>query len=242
MEGIENVNPAVAGLPERVMVIRDNLVPGDPMPGGNIPSWDISLNYIPVPSPDYTPVVVPMKPLEKQFWRVVNASADTILDLQLQYDGKPQRLQVVALDGVPTGSQDGSSRGRTVSRTDILLAPAARAEFIVTGPATTVQQASLLTLNIDTGPDGDNDPQRPIANIETSATAPEPVLRAGEPSGHRHLQRFAGLSRSGSRQGGSSISRRFSPIRPIPIVRPTSISPWTVRLRNCSIRITRLRS
>jgi FtsP/CotA-like multicopper oxidase with cupredoxin domain len=194
VEGIENVNPAVAGLPERVMVIRDNLVPGNPTPGGNIPSWDISLNYIPVPYPDFTPIVVPMKPLEKQLWRVVNASADTILDLQLQYDGKPQRLQVVALDGVPTGSQDGSSRGRTVSQTDIFLAPAARAEFIVTGPATTVQQATLLTLNIDTGPDGDNDPQRPIANIEVSATAPEPVLKVGEASGHAHAQRFAGLA------------------------------------------------
>lgn len=239
VEGIENVNPEVAGLPERVMVIRDSLVPGNPTPGGNIPSWDISLNYIPVPSPDYTPVIVPMKPLEKQFWRVVNASADTILDLQLQYDGKPQRLQVVALDGVPTGSQDGTSRGRTLSQSDILLAPAARAEFIVTGPATTVQQATLLTLNVDTGPDGDNDPQRPIATVETSATAPEPALKVSEASGHSHPQRFAGLSRSGSRQSGSSISRRCSPIRPIRIVRLTSLSPWTDRLRCCSILITR---
>jgi FtsP/CotA-like multicopper oxidase with cupredoxin domain len=75
-----------------------------------------------------------MKPGEKQFWRVVNASADTIIDLQLQYDGTPQPLEVVALDGVPTGSQDGTSRGKRITETDILLAPAARAEFIVTGP------------------------------------------------------------------------------------------------------------
>ena len=54
-----------------------------------------------------------MKPGEKQFWRVLNASADTIIDLQLQYDGTPQPLEVVALDGVPTGSQDGTSRGKT---------------------------------------------------------------------------------------------------------------------------------
>jgi FtsP/CotA-like multicopper oxidase with cupredoxin domain len=99
-----------------------------------------------------------MKPLEKQFWRVINASADTILDIQLQCDGTPQPLQVVALDGVPTGSQDGTARGKTVTETDIFLAPAARAEFIVTSPAPTVQNAMLLTLNIDTGPDGDNDP------------------------------------------------------------------------------------
>ncbi len=32
---------------------------------------------------------------------------DSILDLQVQFDGVPQNLQIVALDGVPTGSQDG---------------------------------------------------------------------------------------------------------------------------------------
>jgi FtsP/CotA-like multicopper oxidase with cupredoxin domain len=196
VEGIENLNSSVAGLPERVMIVRDNLVPGNPTPGGSIPSWDISLNYIPVPYPDFTPAVVPMKPLEKQFWRVVNASADTILDIQLQYDGKPQPLQIVGLDGVPTGSQDGTLKGKTVTQTDIFLAPAARAEFIVTGPDLTVQQATLLTLNIDTGPDGDNDPQRPIAAIAASASAPEPVLRVGEALGHPNRQRFSELARA----------------------------------------------
>jgi FtsP/CotA-like multicopper oxidase with cupredoxin domain len=194
VEGIENVNPAVAGLPERVMVIRDNLVPGNPTPGGAIPSWDLSLNYIPVAYPNFTPVVVPMKPLEKQFWRVVNASADTILDIQLQYDGTPQPLQVVALDGVPTGSQDGTARGKSVMETDILLAPAARAEFIVTGPATTVQNAMLLTLNVDTGPDGDNDPQRPIAVVQAGAFAPEPAQRVSAATEMPNKQRFAGLA------------------------------------------------
>ena len=82
IEGTENVNPIVAGLPERTLIIRDNLVPGGPAPGGPIPSWDISLNYTPIPYPAFKPPVVPMKPLEKQFWRVLNASADTIIDLQ----------------------------------------------------------------------------------------------------------------------------------------------------------------
>jgi FtsP/CotA-like multicopper oxidase with cupredoxin domain len=194
VEGIENVNPAVAGLPERVMILRDNPVPGNPAPGGNVPSWDLSLNYIPISYPVFTPATVPMRPLEKQFWRVVNASADTILDLQLQYDGKPQPLLVVALDGVPTGSQDGTGRGKTVTQTDIFLAPAARAEFIVTGPALTVHKATFLTLNVDTGPDGDNDPQRPIATIAASAAAPEPTLTAGAVSGPPPAQRFAGLA------------------------------------------------
>lgn len=193
IEGIQNLNREVAGLPQRVMIVRDNNVPGNPNPGGSIPSWDISLNYIPIPSPNFTPVVVPMKPLEKQFWRVLNASADTLLDLQLLYDGVPQPLQIVALDGVPTGSQDATTIGKTVTQTHIFLATAGRAEFIVTAPASTVKTARLVTLNVDTGPDGDNDPQRPIATIHTSANAPEPPLTVGPVSGLPNPQRLAGL-------------------------------------------------
>lgn len=193
VEGIQNINPEVAGLPQQVLIVRDNLVPGNPDPGGNIPSWDVSLNYVPVPSPAFTPAVIQMKPGEKQFWRVLNASADTILDLRVVYDGTPQSLQVVALDGVPTGSQDGSSRGKSIPATDLLLAPAARAEFIVIGPSASVQSATLTTLNVDTGPDGDNDPARPLAAIRVASAAPEPPLSIPYVSGLPHKQRFAEL-------------------------------------------------
>ena len=204
VQGLEKVQPAVAGLRQRILVLRDQHVAGNPNPGGpnNVPSWDLSLNYIPIPFPDYTPAVIRMKPMERQLWRVVNASADTIVDLQLQFDGQPQTLQVVGLDGVPTGSQDGARRGKIVETTDILLAPAARAEFIVTGPSSTVKNAALLTLNVDTGPIGDNDPQRPLATIQTSnggheqATneAEEPDLEMPAVSGAPGPQRFEGLA------------------------------------------------
>jgi FtsP/CotA-like multicopper oxidase with cupredoxin domain len=194
VEGIQDVNPEVAGLPQQVLIIRDNPVPGNPTPGGSIPSWDISLNYTPVPYPAFTPAIIRLKPSEKQFWRVLNASADTIIDLQLQYDGRPQPLRVVALDGVPTGSQDGSSRGKSFTESDILLAPAARAEFIVTGPAASVRNATLLTLNVDTGPDGDNDPTRPMATVKASDNASEPLLKVPYASEPPPKQRFAGLA------------------------------------------------
>jgi FtsP/CotA-like multicopper oxidase with cupredoxin domain len=198
VEGIENVTPEVAGLPQQLLIIRDNLVPGNPTPGGDIPAWDISLNYIPIAYPLFTPAVIQIKPEERQLWRVLNASADTILDLQLQYDGVPQMLELVALDGVPTGSQDGTSRGKSLMQTDVLLPPAARAEFIVTGPSLSVQNATLMTLNVDTGPLGDNDPTRPIASIQASNDAPEPsaaMPRIPYPSEQPHKQRFAELSR-----------------------------------------------
>jgi FtsP/CotA-like multicopper oxidase with cupredoxin domain len=204
VEGLQKAQPAVTGLRQRILVIRDQNVAGKPNPGGpnNVPSWDLSLNYIPIPFPDYTPAVIRMKPGEKQLWRVVNASADTMIDLQLQFDGQPQILQVAGLDGVPTGSQDGTRRGKMVKMTDIPLAPAARAEFIVSGPSSTVKNATLLTLNVDTGPIGDNDPQRPLATIQASnggheqATdeAEEPDLTMPAVSGAAGPQRFEGLA------------------------------------------------
>lgn len=102
-------------------------------------------------------------------------------------------VKVVALDGVPTGSQDGTSRGKSITGTDILLAPAARAEFIVIGPGPGVQNAALMTLNVDTGPDGDNDPTRTIAAIHVSPSAPEPPLSVPLAVEAPHKQRFAGL-------------------------------------------------
>jgi FtsP/CotA-like multicopper oxidase with cupredoxin domain len=194
VDGIENVNPEVAGLPARTLIIRDNLVPGNPTPGGAIPSWDISLNYIPVPYPSFTPAVVAMKPQQKELWRVLNASADTIIDLQLQYDHVIQPLTVVALDGVPTGSQDGLRKGESVVTRHILLPPASRAEFIICGPSLKVKSAVLSTLNIDTGPDGDNDPTRPILAIKASNGAAEPALRIANTSSLPPSERFFGLA------------------------------------------------
>jgi FtsP/CotA-like multicopper oxidase with cupredoxin domain len=192
IDGIENLQPAVAGLAERVLMIRDQTVPNSPTPGGTVPSWDVSLNYVPILYPSFTPAVVEMKSGQKEFWRVANASADTILDLQLRYDGAAQPLQVVALDGVPTGSQDGTRRGKLITENDILLPPAARAEFIVTGPSTTVKQAIFQTLNIDTGPDGDNDPTRPLASILTMAAPPTlPAIPAASQAPYPQL--FEGL-------------------------------------------------
>ena len=176
VEGLEKLNPAVVRLPQRVLILRDNLVPGNPTPGGSVPSWDLSVNYIPVSYPSLTPAVLPVKTGERQFWRVLNASADTILDLELDFDGIAQPLDLVALDGVPTGSQDGMFRGRVLRRKHVLLPPAARAEFIVTTPSFQVKSAVLKTRNIQTGPDGDNDPERPLVKIQPSYDAPSPAV------------------------------------------------------------------
>jgi FtsP/CotA-like multicopper oxidase with cupredoxin domain len=195
VEGIERAKKATAGLPERVFIIRDldlinpNAPPDKSEPvvpkflidrdgdaanngtGFGKPAKDLSINYVPVPYPDYPPATIEMNPGERQLWRVLNASAITYLNLGVLFDRAPQPLGLVAMDGVPI-DQDDSLKDSVEPQTHIGLPPGARAEFIVTGPATG-QTGLFVTRTVDTGPGGENDPNRALAKIVPSATAPE---------------------------------------------------------------------
>ena len=132
VEGIERADHAVAGLPERVLIIRDqdllnpNAPPSKSEPvipkmlfdrdgdaantgtGFGKPAKDLSINFVPVPYPDYPPASIEMRPDEQQLWRVVNASEITYLNLELLIGHTPQPLGLVALDGVPLPKRVGS--------------------------------------------------------------------------------------------------------------------------------------
>ena len=101
---------------------------------------------------------IEIAPDERQFWRIVNASADRYLDLQL--DG--QTLEIVALDGMPLAYHDPKIPTSTTNH--LLLAPAGRLEAIVTGPPAGTHSA-LRTLCVDTGPDGDPNPEMVLADV-----------------------------------------------------------------------------
>jgi FtsP/CotA-like multicopper oxidase with cupredoxin domain len=194
VEGIERANPALAGLPERVIIIRDkdlmnpNAAPAQTDPdaprvildpdgdarntgsGTGKPAKDLSVNFVPVPFPNYERAIIQIKPGEKQLWRALNASAITYLNLQMVWDGQPQDFAVVAMDGVPFNT-NGLGRGM-IFQNHVGLPPGGRAEFVITGPAEGVK-AELLTRSVNTGSGGENDPVRPIASIVASNTAPE---------------------------------------------------------------------
>lgn len=170
VEGLENLQPAVAGLRQRILVLRDQIVAGDAAPGGKVPSWDLTLNNIPIAYPAFRPAIIRMRTGESQLWRVTNSSADSLVDLQVLFDGVAQTLQIVGLDGVPTGSQDGSRQGTIVPARHILIPTAGRAEFIVSAPPSNVKHAVFMTRSIDTGPAGDNDTQRTLATIQAFGT------------------------------------------------------------------------
>jgi FtsP/CotA-like multicopper oxidase with cupredoxin domain len=198
VEGIETTNPELAGLPERVLVIRDQdlLYPYAPPPssepvvpknqldsddttnngtGYGRPAKDLSVNFVPVPYPDYPPARITMRPGERQLWRVVNASTITYLDLAVLFGRTPQMLGVVAIDGVPIRF-NGSPAPPVARVNHIGLPPGARAEFIVEGPPLGVS-GLLVTRAIDTGLTGENDPNRALASISAVADAPEPQTR-----------------------------------------------------------------
>jgi FtsP/CotA-like multicopper oxidase with cupredoxin domain len=215
VDGIENVQPAVSGLRQRILVMRDQPTvqslqtpPVNESPGGTpngVPFQDLTVNNITTNTftdangnTSYTPAILHMEPGEKQFWRVSNSTSDTILDLQVQYDGAPQTFQVVAVDGVAVNSQDGAMPGGLIAETHFRLPPASRVEFLVNAPASSVKLAQLVTLNILTGTNGDDDPNRPIFNIQLSANDDDESAaddRVGQFTAiNANQQRFAGLS------------------------------------------------
>jgi len=188
VEGIERLYPQLAGLPERVFVIRDQpLVHPDaePIHSGNIPtpivqrdnegdilntgtgtgkpSRDLSINFVPVSYPEYRPAIIAVQPMQRQLWRVMNASAITYVDLQILIGNVPQPFGVVSLDGVPI-DENGMAAGRILWEDHVLLPPAGRMEFIFKGIPEGAH-ASLITRSVDTGPVGENDPIRPLATI-----------------------------------------------------------------------------
>src|SRR5271163_3059761 len=199
VEGIERANSDLAGLPERVLIIRDQdllnpnsppsksepVVPkmlidrdGDAANNGTgfgKPAKDLSINYVPVPYPNYPPAVIKMKPGERQLWRVLNASALTYLNLAVLYDRKPQNLGVAALDGVSVNA-DGVTKNVLDGQNHIGIPPGGRAEFIVQAPPAGVT-GLLVTHTVDTGSGGENDPNRALATLIVSADAPEPRSR-----------------------------------------------------------------
>ncbi len=200
VEGIENLQPAVAGLPQRVMIMRDQITAPGVVNTGVPANLDVSLNYVPVSYPALTPGVIETPAGQRQFWRFVNASADTIADVQLNYDGVAQPLQIVALDSVATGSQDGTRRGKLVPVDHLLVPPAGRVEFIMTAPSPFVKTAIFQTLALDKGIGVTALPTRTLAVLKSDRLNPLPVSVAAAPgvamptvSGTPGPQLFEGL-------------------------------------------------
>jgi FtsP/CotA-like multicopper oxidase with cupredoxin domain len=166
IEGIESYFPALTGLPERVLVVRGRSIKEDPQAADLKQRVHLSLDVCgsEQESPDEVMTVngsvrpkIEIAPGDRQFWRIVNASADRYVNLELE----GQSFEVVAMDGEPIARHDPDHRTRVAGR--VLLPPAGRLEAIVTGPTTGASR--LVTHCVDTGPDGDPNPAMVLADI-----------------------------------------------------------------------------
>jgi FtsP/CotA-like multicopper oxidase with cupredoxin domain len=185
IEGIESYYPALAGLPERILVVRGRSVGEDSestelkkrvelssdVCGGEAetPHEIMTVNGSVRPQ-------VEIAPGERQFWRIVNASADRYVDLQVE----GQTFEIVAMDGMPIALHDPNDRTRIAEH--VMLPPAGRLEAIVTGPAAGTPQ-HLISHCVNTGPDGDPNPAMVLADIiPRSASAVNPTPNVSESS------------------------------------------------------------
>ena len=200
VEGMEHYVPEVGRLREQILVLRapsiehDSAAPalrreveipatscGPKGPADRI----FSVNGAVRPQ-------IEIAPGERQFWRMVNASADRYLDLEL--DGQP--FEIVALDGMPLALHNPQLTTRSARH--VLLPPAGRLEAIVTGPPAR-NRISLRTRCVNTGPDGDPNPGMVLADIVSGpAFAHSAPLRADSP----------GPKNPGSNKLGDSLSRK----------------------------------
>ena len=179
IEGMERYVPEVARLRERVIVVRGQSIKHDPNAAGlmrevGIPAKGCggeaeAVEEIFTVNGTVRPQIE-IAPKERQFWRIVNASADRYLDLQLDR----QTFEIVALDGMPLAYRDPKHPTRISDH--LLVSPAGRLEAIVTGPPLGTHTA-LRTLCVDTGPVGDPNPEMVLADIVAPSSGTETLSK-----------------------------------------------------------------
>ncbi|HMD02620.1 MAG TPA: multicopper oxidase domain-containing protein, partial [Candidatus Baltobacteraceae bacterium] len=204
VEGLQEHLPALARMRERIIVLRDvpigpNAVDEDmPMPGmaGVATQAAAAAPRKATNAANPCRAETALQPTlnrqlhahigiragERQLFRVVNASASRYFDLSVDRSV----LGLVARDGIPLDAYPGTPPLENVRH--ILLPPAARAEFIVTGPP---GGGELRSACFNSGPTGDADPAVDLATLvdpdagtrtaRASVAAPLTALRVGRP-------------------------------------------------------------
>jgi FtsP/CotA-like multicopper oxidase with cupredoxin domain len=249
VEGLQDREPPLQAMRERVIVIRDvqnvanimaipwyarKMTPktyasdADDAPGPNgaclpEPGLHVTLN-------DFVTPEIPIARGEQQLFRVVNAAASRVLDLAVDNE----RVGLVGVDGYPIALYPGNPA--VVWTTHVVVPPAGRAEFIVTGQA---MPALLRSRCYDSGPAGDRDPQAVLAVLQSAGTPPgatpssegaeptspseSPLLAASRPAVERtiHLTEDA----NGFYINGRAFSMDG---RPAVIARAGTLEEWTL--------------
>lgn len=203
VNGLEHHLPGLAKMRERLIIVRavgvgatarrrgnddmpgmgDMAMPQTRMkPAGyNIEPCGSDMGFQTTLNDAYRPVIT-IRPGEKQFFRVINATGHKTLKLDVG-----SRMELVAIDGFALDSWPGTPPTKMVQT--LIIPPASRAEFVVTGPRGGF--GTFKTLCFDSGIIGDRDPQLKLATLkaprhqgrqETSTTDQPLIVGAPLPS------------------------------------------------------------
>lgn len=171
---IEGSNSLTQGLPERLLVIRDNTDALTDDDGQFTVNFEIA-NY-----PRRALPVINVQAGQKEYWRVLNSTTKGFMALQV-FSGQTQQVQVISEDGIPLTNPFFTQT--------VYIPPAGRVEFIV--PPLNQTTSFLETVGFDTGPGGDPMGPARLANIAVASGNVNPARVPSVPTPAR--QRFAGL-------------------------------------------------
>jgi FtsP/CotA-like multicopper oxidase with cupredoxin domain len=218
--------PEYAGVRERVMLLKDFQVSDDPRV-----SLLTTINGLPLSA-------ITIAEGEIQFWRFANVAADAFFNLQMQDPaGNVLPFYVIAVDGNPTQE--------IVPANSLYLGAGARMEAFVIGPAAGTYV--LKSLAIDTGPQGDPNPEVQLAVIGSVGVAKQPVTRekllAAKPKGAAdgrlpmaelikgngsYLARTFTFSETPDGNTFFINGREYDPIRVDTVVNFPAVEEWTI--------------
>lgn len=194
IEGIERYYPEIESLRERVLVVRGRSIESDPnaaalmrnveVPAKGCGGEDEPVEEIFTLNGALRPRIE-IAPKERQFWRIVNASADRYLDLHL--DG--EIFEILALDGAPLAYHDPKHATQTADH--LLISPAGRLEAIVTGPPAGAH-AALRTLCVNPGPVGDPNPAMVLADVVPPGSEGSDSVQSHANAAHDHPRTIDG--------------------------------------------------
>jgi suppressor of ftsI len=173
IDGLTRHLPQLAKMKQRLIIVRATGTGGDDASGMAMSDGDMSdaaettdssrvqprfTNAHPCTTKDGLTVTlngirhpeITIAPGEKQLFRVLNATGHKTLRLNVQ----GEKVEVVAIDGFPLDTYPGTPP--TLTESSVVIPPASRADFVVTGPSS--GRAKFRTLCYNTGPNGDPDP------------------------------------------------------------------------------------
>lgn len=159
VEGLERHIPALRKMTHHLLIVRSTGFETGAHPNNSNTAPCATHDHLTTTINGALHPAITIAPGEQQFFRLVNATGHKTLALNIPGEA----MQLVAVDGFALDTYPGTPTME--AKRVIIVPPAARAEFVVTGPM--AGHGVLRTLCYDTGPNGDPDPEMTLAYLQS---------------------------------------------------------------------------